>query len=279
MTRVISFSSGKGGVGKTTLVANLGALWAKQGKRVLLLDGDWTLGKLSLMFGARPQWTIEKVLQGEITVKEAVTNLRSGLHLLASPTGIVGFEELGESLRHQLLYEIESLNEKYDLILFDHSSGVHWGVLPFAAASHQHVVVTTAEPTSYTDAYAIMKILSKRFKVRDFVVVNMMASDRAESEAILSRFVDTASSHLNIRVSLLDTVQWEPKVNESIRRQQAFVDLFPLSELTFQFERMTRALESLGNQHSHGLRFFYGDSLIGDPAQQLLSEAAQGLLK
>lgn len=261
MTKVISFSSGKGGVGKTTLVANLGRLWAKAGKRVLLLDGDWSLGKLSLVFGVRPQWTVEQVLKGEIAIENAVSQVRPGLDLLASPTGVVGFEELNESSRHQLLFEIETLKDRYDLILFDHSSGVHWGVLPFAAAAHQHVIVTTSEPTSYTDAYAIMKILSKRFKVRDFSVVNMMSSNLAESETIMARFVEAASHGLNIRAELLEVVPWEPKVNESIRRQQPFVEMFPFSELTFQFERLTQSLDGRGNRPSHGLRYFYEEAV------------------
>jgi len=204
MTKVISFSSGKGGVGKTSVVVNLGCLFASQGKKTLLIDGDWSLGKLSIMLGVQPRWTVEKALRGEITLEETVQPVQKNLSLLASPTGLLGFEEMSETERNQLYFEIESLSDQFDLILFDHGSGVSWGVTQFAAASHQNVIVTTCEPTSYTDAYAIMKILSRRFAVREFSLLVTMSPDHAETARVIERFREMATSHLQIRLSLLD---------------------------------------------------------------------------
>src|SRR5947209_5924547 len=134
MTKVYSFSSGKGGVGKTTFVSNLGTLWAKKGYRTLLIDADWTLGKLSIALGVRPQWTIDKVLAQEVSLHSAVEQVGENLFLLASPSGVLGLEELSENSRNQLFYEFESLSDRYDIILLDHSSGVNMAVLQFAAA-------------------------------------------------------------------------------------------------------------------------------------------------
>lgn len=256
MNRVISFSSGKGGVGKSTLVANLGTLWARRHVRTLLLDGDWSLGKLSLMLGVKPRWTIEKVLSGEIVLTEAIEKVSSHLSLLAAPSGLVGFEELSETARNRLYFELETLRDSYDLILLDHSSGIHWGVLQFAAASHQHVIVTTPEPTSYTDAYAIMKILSKRFSIREFSLIVTMCQGM-EAEKAIARFVDVTQSQLNVRVQLLDQLFWEPKVNESICRQKPFVEIFPNQDFALRLERLTEKLEAMGLPQHHGLRFFF----------------------
>jgi flagellar biosynthesis protein FlhG len=258
-SRVISFSSGKGGVGKSTLAANLGTLWARQGANTLLIDGDWALGKLGMMLGVRPQWTVENVLSGEIELARAIHPIRENLSLLASPTGVVGLEELTEGARNQLFYEMESLVGTYDRVLFDHSSGVHWGVLQFAAASHQHVIVTTPEPTSYTDAYAIMKILSRRFAVRNFSLVVTMDQNRAQTENVISRFADVARHHLDVRVSLLDIIPWSPQPAESVCKQKALVDLFPDSPLTRQFEELRGKIDRDRFQVKHGLNFFYED--------------------
>jgi flagellar biosynthesis protein FlhG len=257
--RVISFSSGKGGVGKTTVVANLGKIWASQGYQTLLIDGDWSLGKLGITLGARPQWTTRHVLSGEVRLEQAILPLSQNLSLLAAPSGIVGFEELKESARNQLYFEMESLGKQYDRILLDHSSGIHWGVIQFAAASHQHVIVTTSEPTSYTDAYAIMKILSRRFAIRDFSLLVTMSQDRTQSESIIGRFADVARSHLDVRVTLLDIFPWNPQLGESIRKQKAFVELFPLSSLTAQLEGVCRKIEEGKLPMRHGLNFFYED--------------------
>lgn len=260
--RVISLSSGKGGVGKTSLTANLGVLWAKQGKRVLVIDGDWSLGKLGILLDARPQWTVEEVLNGRTSLANAVTAVSGNLDLLASPSGVLGLEELSEVARTQLLYEMESLAERYDLILFDHSSGIHGGVLSFAAASHQHVIITTAEPTSYTDAYAIMKILSKRFGIREFECVVTMSQHKPETERIMERFMEVARSHLGVRLRLHEIFPWEARMAESIRRRRPFVDLYPDSSMTAQLKRLARGLEERECQLHHGLQFFYPERLI-----------------
>jgi flagellar biosynthesis protein FlhG len=259
MNKVISFSSGKGGVGKTTLVANLGSLWAEQGKRVLMIDADWSLGKLGLTLGVRPTATIHDVLSGKKTLCAAITPVTNRLDLLASPSGVLGSEELSEAARHQLLFEMESLANRYDLILFDHSSGVHWGVLPFAAAAHQHVIVTTSEPTSYTDAYAIMKILSKRFAIRDFCLLVTLSQSRSESETIITRFSEFVRSRLGIRLTLLDIFPWEPRVAESIRRQKPFAGMYPQSDFTTQLRRLCDQLETGHLRPNHGLSFFYAN--------------------
>ena len=265
MTQVISFSSGKGGVGKTSIVANLGYLYARQGKKVLLVDGDWALGKLSITLGVYPKWTIQQVLTGEIALQEAVCEVLPNLHLLASPSGVVGFEELSIESRNQLYFELEELGEIFDIILFDHSSGVHWGVLQFAAAAHQNIIVTTTEPTSYTDAYAIMKILSKRFSIRSFALLVTMSASRAETQKVFSKFGDLARQQLQIRLELLDILAWEPKLAESIRRQKLFVSSYPQAELTKQLCQLGRVLEKRARHYNHGLNFFCGKQIEQAP--------------
>jgi len=260
-TKVISFSSGKGGVGKTSLVSNLGSLWAQQGKKTLLIDGDWHLGKLGIAMGVRPQWTVEKVLSGTITLKDAITPISDSLSLLASPSGILGFEELDETSRHQLFYAIEDLHNEFDLILIDHSSGLHQGVTTFAAAAHQHVVVTTSEPTSYTDAYAVMKILSQRYSIREFGLVVTMSHDHAESQRIMERFIEITTAQLNVKIKLLEIFPWEPKLSLSIIKQRPFIDLYPRDPFTRKLSLICKKLDENPAARNHGLQFFYAPAL------------------
>lgn len=261
MNRVISFASGKGGVGKTTLTANVGIVLAAHGHRTLLIDGDWTLGKLGILFGVRPRWTVEKALSGEIPLGESIAPVRENLGLLASPTGVVGLEELTEAARQQLFFEIESLRDRFDYLLLDHSSGVHWGVLPFAAAAHEHVIVTSPEPTSFADAYAIMKILSKRFAVRDFALVVTMSTVPAETERIIGKFLEHTRTQLDVRVERLETFAWEPRVAASIRRQKPIVEQNPSCEFSLRLMNLAQKLVSRDKSVSHGLNFFYDGEL------------------
>ena len=257
-TRVISFSSGKGGVGKTSLVANLGSLWSGKGKRTLLIEGDWNLGKLGIAMGIRPKWTVSEVLEGKISLLEAIEAVGENLYLLASPSGLVGFEEPDESSRNQLFFEVEQLRDQFDLILLDHSSGLHSSVTTFAAAAHQHVIVTAPEPTSYTDAYAIMKVLSAKYSVREFWLMVTMSHNQPESGKIIEKFMDITRSQLDVRVKLLDIFPWEPRLSEAIRKQKPFIDLFPQDEFTRRLEETCNKLDDFPVIQSHGLRFFYG---------------------
>ena len=272
-TRVISISSGKGGVGKTSLTVNLGKQLASQGKNVLLIDGDWALGKLGIALGVRPQWTIESVLDGRIGFKDAIQPVDANLSLLASPSGVVGFEELSEAARYQLYFQMESLQGQFDVILLDHGSGVHPGVLEFAAASHHQIIITTPEPTSYTDAYAIMKLLSKKYAIRNFSLVVTMAPTVAETEAIVSRFCDVARDHLDIRVTLLDTFPWEPKLAEAFRKQKAFVDLWPHSEFAVKLGKLAERILTLPIAPSSGMRFFQELALTASYERDELCQA------
>lgn len=258
MNRVISFSSGKGGVGKTTMVANLGWCLAQDKKhKTLLIDGDWSLGKLGLTLGVRPQWTVQDVLEERIQLKEAILPVTESLHILASPTGVMGLEELNEENRTRLFYEIDALRGQYEFILFDHSSGVNWGVLQFAAASHQHVIVTTTEPTSYTDAYAIMKILSKRFAIHDFsLLVTMVHSQEKHLEAV-ARFMKLVTENLDVRIQLLDSFGWDAKFSESIHRQKPFVTLYPGHPAAMKLGKLCDRLRNTIDRAYSGLNLFY----------------------
>jgi flagellar biosynthesis protein FlhG len=255
-TKVISFSSGKGGVGKTFITANLGHLWANAGRKTLIIDGDWNLGKQAILLGVRPKVTIDKVLRGEITLRDSVQWVSENLFLLASPSGLLDFETLDEKTRNALFYQLEDLIPDFDLVLFDHSSGVHPEVLQFAAASHQQVIITTTEPTSYTDAYAIMKLLSNKYRVREFKLLVNMVQPSITTDS-MDRFCDVVRHHLDVRINQVGSLPWEQKVSGSIQSQSAFVRSFPGHSITQKLQRICLELERVERSQNHGLQFFY----------------------
>lgn len=257
MNRVVSFCSGKGGVGKTTMVANLGCMWARNGRRILVVDGDWSLGKMGIMLGVAPKYTVEDVVKGKRSMDDVIEPVHKNLSLLASPSGQIGFEELSEVARNQLYFEFEQLHDKYDFVLFDHSSGVHWNVIQFAAAAHQHVIVTTMEPTSYTDAYAIMKILAMRFGIREFSLLVTMAANIRDTEEAVWRFTEVVRNNLDIRLQVLDIIPWDAKIRDSIISRKSYVEMFPKGELTQKFSRLCQQVEGTKCKPRHGLNYFY----------------------
>jgi flagellar biosynthesis protein FlhG len=261
-SRVISFASGKGGVGKTALVSNLGHLWANEGKRTLLVDADWSLGKLSIAMGAKPKWTLENVLSGELSLEGAITELKPNLSLLASPSGVLGLEELSPDQRKLLFYELDALGSLYDFILLDHSSGISLGVLEFAAASHQHVIVTTPEPTSYTDAYAIMKILSKRYGINEFWLLITMSRNASDTQSVVARFSNLVQQNLEVKVNFLGAMPWDAEWTESIRKQTPLVEWNAASGSVRHLQDVRKSLANSEPKWDHGLKFFYESQFI-----------------
>jgi flagellar biosynthesis protein FlhG len=255
MGNVISFCSGKGGVGKTTLVANLGCLIAQNHRKTLLIDGDWNLGKLNISLGAKSFATWDGILSKSYSLKEAIQQLDDNLFFIASPSGKLGLEEMTPDLRSQIFFELEGVIKDYDHILFDHSSGINLSVLDFAAASQQHVIVTTPEPTSYTDAYAIMKLLSRKYAVKEFLLLVMMSREQMQTQGVMDRFLSVVYQQLNVKVNLMGIIPWDARFSEAIFKRNAFVNMFPSDPLTYQLRKISEAILEQDVQIKTGLQF------------------------
>lgn len=259
--RVISFASGKGGVGKTSLVSNMGLISSAAGSRTLLIDGDWSLGKLAMALGVRPKHTIDHLLRQECTIDQLIEPVRDNLSIIAAPSGVHDFAELNEAARNHLFFELDQISPDYDRVFIDHSSGIHFGVLQFAAACHQHVLVTHAEPTSFADAYAIMKVLSHRFAIRNFQLIVTHAQDRIEAQKMSARFVDHVISQIPVQIGVLEYIPWDARMAECLRTQKPIVERYPTHSISIRLREIQRRLEETNVVPHHGMRFFSGRTL------------------
>ena len=168
--RVISVTSGKGGVGKTSISANLAVAFQKLNKKVLILDADLGLANMDIMLGINPRYTISDVLSGEKSLEDVIVETPAGFKLLPGASGMQELTELDENQKRFLLSELDAIHEDFDIILIDTSAGISSNVMYFNFAAMERLVVLTNEPTSLTDAYALIKVLTntynqKRFKV------------------------------------------------------------------------------------------------------------------
>jgi len=166
--RVISITSGKGGVGKTSITANLAEAFQRLNKRVLILDADLGLANMDIMLGLNPKYTISHVLKGEKTLDEVIITAPGGFKLLPAASGIQELTNLDNGQRLFLLNELDSLHEQFDLILIDTGAGISSNVMYFNYAAMERIVVVTNEPTSLTDAYALIKVLIKEYHQKRF---------------------------------------------------------------------------------------------------------------
>ena len=239
--RVIAVTSGKGGVGKTNISANLAALAARAGRRVLVLDADLGLANVEILFGLKPRFHIGHVLDGSMSVSEVLATGPHGVRVLPAGSGIQELTRLDDAQKLRLMTALDYIEDAFDLVLVDSSAGIGDNVLFFVGAAQEALLVVTVEPTSLTDAYAAVKALSQEAGVRNFGVVVNTAPSEAAAREIFETLASVTSRFLNARVSYLGQLPRDENMHRAIMAQRPLTDLFPQSPAS-------RALASLADK-------------------------------
>lgn len=233
--KVIAITSGKGGVGKTFVAANLAAALAKRGHKVLVLDADLGLANLDVVLNLHPKITLHDVFTGKATLQEAVLQAPGGFSVLLAGSGMVEYSRLTPEMRQEFLRTVNSLVPHYDIVLLDTGAGISDVVLFAVSLASEVVMVATPEPTSLTDAYATIKVLvgqQQRQTVR--IVVNQASRRGAgvsitkQLQHVLDRFVSAGSEH-PIRLIHLGDIPSDPEVREAVMRRQLLMQTSPSS--------------------------------------------------
>ena len=252
--KIITITSGKGGVGKSNFVVNMGITLHKKGKKVLIFDADIGMGNDDVLMGVLPRYNVFDLLEGK-DINEVVVEGPYGINLLPGGSGINYIENLEEEERLAFIEKLTSL-DKYDYIFIDTGAGINKNVLAFIACSEETIVITTPEPTSLTDAYSLIKA-TDHFKLTDTanVIVNRAFSikDGEETYNKLKRAVD---KFLTIKINYLGSISEDRKLVEGVRAQVPFTILYPKCDASRSIERISNKLigdASVENMGAEGL--------------------------
>jgi len=261
--RVIAVASGKGGVGKTTLTANLAVTLARRGTRVWVLDADLGLANLDLVYGIHPQHTLESVLRGERRLAEIVTDGPAGVRVVPAARGVAELTMLTAAQQLAILDEVDALEGELDVLLIDVAPGISSNVLYFAAAASETLVVTTPEPTAIADAYGLVKVLATRWDRREFPVLVNMAETAADAEAAFARLARVTAQFLPVRLDYVGWVPFDDAVPRAVRAQAPIVLTAPGSPASRAIATLADRLQSAPPpQASGGLQFFFRRLLV-----------------
>lgn len=225
--RVLAVASGKGGVGKTSLVANLATVLARRGNRVTVLDADFGLANLDILLNLNPAKNLGHLLRGEARPEEVVQVAGPGLRVIAGASGLQELADLRGEDRRALLASLAPLTGDQDFVLLDAAAGIGRTVVGLCRAAGEVLLVTNAEPTSLTDAYGLVKVIWSRdpgVVVR--LVVNGVAGPE-EGRGVHARLDEVASRFLHRRLSYLGHIVRDEHVARSARRQIPFVLAYP----------------------------------------------------
>jgi len=232
-SRITAITSGKGGVGKTFVAANLAAALARQGRRVLVLDADLGLANLDVVLNLFPKITLHDVFTGRATLAEAILPAPGGFSVLLAGSGMVEYSRMTPEVRDQLQKVIDEVAPKYDHVLLDTGAGISDVVLYTVSLANEVVVVATPEPTSMTDAYATIKVLATTQGRRAMQVLVNQARRPGEGRAVRQQLQTVVDRYVNpgldspVRLDLLGELPSDPAVREAVLKRQLLVETLP----------------------------------------------------
>lgn len=229
MVKVISITGGKGGVGKTNVSLNLAMAMAQLGKKVLVLDADLGLANCDVMLGLRVEKNLSHVLSGECELDDVIIDGPFGIKIVPATSGSQNMTELSPVEHAGLIRAFSELKTPVDVLLVDTAAGISDMVLSFSRASQDVVVVVCDEPSSITDAYALMKILSRDHGVEKFKIVANMVRNMKEGQELFAKLSRVTDRFLDVSLELVATVPYDENVRKAARKQKAFIDVFPKS--------------------------------------------------
>jgi len=219
----VAVTGGKGGVGKTNLVTNLAIMIARMGKKVLLLDGDFSLANVDLLLGLVPHSNLYDVVSGRKRIDEIVLEGEAGIRIIPAASGVEEMAALDDYRREVLIRSLENLAADRDVLLIDTGSGIHRQNLRLAQMADEILVLTTPEPTAFSDAYATIKVLSSRRLARPPRLVVNMAHSEAEALRVARRVARVANQFLGFEPELYGIIPDDEAVPRAVKAQEPFV--------------------------------------------------------
>jgi flagellar biosynthesis protein FlhG len=268
--QVIAVTGGKGGVGKTTIAVNLAASLASRGKQVMLLDGDLGLANVDVFLGLTPRLTLADVLAGNCTLEEILLDAPQGFKVVPAASGIAQLAELDTLTHLGLVRAFGDITSKVDIMVIDTAPGIAGSVLQFSQAAQQVLVVLCDEPASLTDAYALIKILSRDHGVKQFRVVVNQVRGRGMGQALFQRFERVATRFLSVDLDYVGEIPEDAFLRRSIREQRPVVSAYPSAPASVALKTLAQRADNwpVADGPRGNVEFFV-ERLIRRPAVRL----------
>ena len=242
--QVIAIASGKGGVGKSNTAINLSIALSRKGKKVLLLDADLGLANINVMLGLRPEFNLSHVLNGEKSLTQILLSGPENIKIIPSSSGIQYMSELGERDIGLLIQVFSELEEDYDYLIIDTAAGISGSVLYFLKAAHQVVIIATDEPSSITDAYALIKVLKKEHGISNLFFIANMVDSANQGRILYEKINKTVDRFLGGGLIFLGSIPFDRQITISNRYQTPIITSDPRASASLSYMRVARNISN-----------------------------------
>jgi len=245
LPHVIAVTSGKGGVGKTNVVGNMAVALSRMGKRVVIIDADVGLANIDIIFNLRPEFNIRHIINSQKNLNQVMVTSDHGIKILPGGNGFADLTQLNEGEKLNLLSEFESLADQADIIFVDTGAGISSNVLYFNSACDECIVIATREPTSITDAYAMMKILSSEYGTKYFKLIVNMVDSAAQAKRVYASLSEALDKYLNnVVLEYTGHIPFDRQLQTAVQKRELVMDTFPDSMAARAIEKISL---NLGN--------------------------------
>ena len=238
--QVIAVTSGKGGVGKTNVSVNLSLAMVAAGQNVLLLDADLGLANVDLLLGLRAEHNLSHVISGERTLEEVIVKGPEGLSIIPAASGMQMMAELNPAQHAGVIRAFSDISLPVDVLVIDTAAGISDGVVSFVKASNEVIVVVCNEPTSLTDAYALIKIMSEDHGVHKFNILANSVRDPLEGAKLFKKLTRVTDYYLDVTLNFMGAVPYDEYLVKAVKKQQAVMQSYPQSPSSIAFRKLAK---------------------------------------
>ena len=262
--KVIAVTGGKGGVGKTTVSANLAVALAAQGRDVMLVDADFGMANVDVVLGLHTRFHLGHVVRGECTLEEAIVTGPHGLQIVPSASGIKRMANLSEAEQAGIIRAFSDLYHRVGTLVVDTAAGLHESVLTFSQAAHHVVVVVCDEPASITDAYALIKVLSREHGVQRFQILASQTRRSGEGPDLFQKISKVCDRFLNVHLEFAGSVPFDDYLRRAVQRQTAVVEAYPASISSVALKNLAMKADKWSvPQGARGHLEFFVERMVG----------------
>ncbi len=255
---VIAVTSGKGGVGKTNIAVNLAVCLANKGKSVVLFDADLGLSNVDVALGLKPKHDIRQVISGERTLEEIMVEGPAGVRIVPGASGVSSIADMGAPQQAGLIRAFSELTFPVDTLIVDTGAGINVGVRTFSSACQEIIVVICDEPTSITDAYALIKVLNKECGVKRFQLLANMVRNEVQGRQLYSKVSRVTDRFLDIHLGYLGAIPRDECMYKAVQQQCSVVQAYPGSQSARALRKLAELTQKRFKpyQSVSGLGFF-----------------------
>jgi flagellar biosynthesis protein FlhG len=262
--KVIAVTGGKGGVGKTTVSANLAVSIAARGRDVMLVDADFGLANVDVLLGLHTRFHLGHVLQGECTLEQAIVTGPHGLQIVPGASGVKKMANLSTAEQAGIIRSFSDLYHRVEVLVVDTAAGLHDSVLTFSQAAQHVVVVVCDEPASITDAYALIKVLSREHGVKQFQILANQTRRTGEGPDLFQKILRVCDRFLDVTLEFAGSVPFDDYLRRAVQRQTAVVESYPASISSIALKNLASKADKWSvPQGARGHLEFFVERMVG----------------